>query len=167
MPAITTWRDKLLGCETAHQKLPRSPRSEILQTRWKLPGSRGEVLLSPRVWRELHHLSTRDWYLKPYSNSDVTGGQDHTHSVSKRAESDGIPQVVVQYHLHCTGEDETTLAGSSVISISGLCLPFETCPSKNLFQKLFGIEFHFDGHTYVCAISTFELALWFNLIESI
>jgi hypothetical protein len=48
-----------------------------------------------------------------------------------------------------------------------LCPPFEACPTRNLFQHFFGIKFHFDGHTYVCAISTFEFAHCFNLIENI
>jgi hypothetical protein len=90
-----------------------------------------------------------------------------TVSAPKLAESDSVPHVVVKYNIHCAGNDTTILAGSSVISTSGLCQPFEACPNKNLFQQFFGIEFHFDGHTYLCAISTFEFACCFNLIDSI
>ncbi len=42
-------------------------------------GSRGVVLLSPRVWKGCQQLSTTDWYLMHYSNPSVTGGQKHTH----------------------------------------------------------------------------------------
>jgi hypothetical protein len=43
-------------------------------------GTRGVVLLSPKVWKGCHCLGTRDWYLMHYSNPFVTGGQKHTHS---------------------------------------------------------------------------------------
>ncbi len=87
--------------------------------------------------------------------------------VPKPAELDGVPHVVVKYNLHRAGEDTTILAGSSVVSTSGLGPPFEACPNRNLFQQFFGIEFNFDNHTYVHAISTFEFARCFNLIDSI
>jgi hypothetical protein len=90
-----------------------------------------------------------------------------TVSSPKPAESDGVPRVVVRYNLHRTGEDTTILAGSSVVSTSGLCPPFKACPNRNLFQQFFGVKFNFDNHTYVHAISTFEFARCFNLIDSI
>ena len=65
-------RDKILGCGTGHQQLPRSPTTEIRQTLGNFPGSRGEVLPSPRVWRGHQQLSTRDWNLELHSNSAVT-----------------------------------------------------------------------------------------------
>jgi hypothetical protein len=75
--------------------------------------------------------------------------------------------VTILYHLHCADEDATIFAGSSILSQSSLCLLFEACPTRNLFQQFFGIKFHFDGHTYVHAISTFEFACCFNLVENI
>ena len=50
-------------------------------------------------------------------------------SAPKPAESDGVPCAVVKYNLHRTGEDTTIRAGSSVVSTSGLCPPFEACPN--------------------------------------
>jgi hypothetical protein len=82
-------------------------------------------------------------------------------SAPKQAELDCIPHVVIQYNMHRASED------ASVISTSGLCLPFKACLNRNLFQHFFGIEFHVDSHTYVHAISTFEFAHCFNLIDSI
>jgi hypothetical protein len=79
-----------------------------------------------------------------------------TMSVLKQAETDVTPHIVVLYYLHCTDKDATILAGSSVLSISGLCPPFKACPNRNLFQHFFGIKFTFNGHTYVHAISTFK-----------
>ncbi len=90
-----------------------------------------------------------------------------TVSAPKQAKTDGASHIAVLYNLHCTGEDTTILAGSSVLSISGLCPPFEACPNRNLFQHFFGIKFAFNGHTYVCSISTFEFVHCFNLIKSI
>ncbi len=88
-------------------------------------------------------------------------------SAPKRAESDCIPHVVIQYNMHRAGKDAAILDGLSVISTSGLCPPFEACPNRNLFQHFFGIKFHFDSHTYVWAISTIKFALCFNLINFI
>jgi hypothetical protein len=85
----------------------------------------------------------------------------------KPAKSDSAPPVVVKYNLHRAGADTTILAGSSIVSTSGLCPPFKACPNQNLFQQFFGIKFNFDNHTYVCDISTFEFACCFNLINSI
>jgi hypothetical protein len=62
--------------------------------------------------------------------------------------------VMTKYHLHRANSDATILAGSSVLFSGGLCLPFESCPNRNLFQQFFGIEFIHDGHTHVRAIST-------------
>jgi len=75
--------------------------------------------------------------------------------------------VVIKYHLHRADSDATILAGSSVLSSGGLCPPFESCPNRNLFQQFFGIEFIHDGHTHVRAISTYEFAHCFGLVESI
>jgi hypothetical protein len=66
--------------------------------------------------------------------------------------------VVIKYYLHCKESDDTILAGLSVLSGDSVCPPFESCPNKNLFQQFFGLEFHHDGHTYVCAISTYKFA---------
>ncbi len=88
-------------------------------------------------------------------------------STPKLAESGNTTPITILYHLHCADEDATILARSSVLSQLSLCPPFEACPTRNLFQQFFGIEFHFDGHTYVRAISTFEFACCFNLVENI
>jgi hypothetical protein len=88
-------------------------------------------------------------------------------SAPKLAESDSIPHVLIKYNPRHAGKNATILAGASILSISDLCPPFEACPNKNLFQHFFGIEVPFDSHTYVLAISTFELACCFNLIKSI
>jgi hypothetical protein len=75
--------------------------------------------------------------------------------------------VVIKYHVHCKGSDSTLLAGSSILSGDSVCLLFESCPNQNLFQHFFGLEFHHDGHTYVCAISTYKFARCFNLIDKV
>ncbi len=75
--------------------------------------------------------------------------------------------VAVKYHLHCADLDATILAGSTVLSTGGLFPPFESCPNRNLFQQFFGIEFIHNGHTHVRAISTYEFACCFGLVELI
>jgi hypothetical protein len=75
--------------------------------------------------------------------------------------------VTIKYHLHRADSDDTILAGSSVVSSGGLCPPLESCPNRNLFQQFFGIEFIHDSQTHVRAISTYEFARCFGLVESI
>jgi hypothetical protein len=90
-----------------------------------------------------------------------------TASMPKPAKLGGTPPITILYHLHCADADATILAGSSVLLQSSLCPPFKAFPTRNLFQHLFGIKFHFDSHTYVHAILNFEFAHCFNLIENI
>ncbi len=75
--------------------------------------------------------------------------------------------VVIKYYLHHANSDATILAGSSVLSSGGLCPPFKSCPNWNLFQQFLGIEFIHKGNTHVRAISTYEFACCFGLVESI
>jgi hypothetical protein len=57
-------------------------------------GSRGVVLLSPRVGRDVNEMGTRDWYHMNYITPSVTGGQKHTQveiffeSVFKKSKCD-------------------------------------------------------------------------------
>jgi hypothetical protein len=88
-------------------------------------------------------------------------------SAPKQAKLGSITPIMILYHLHCVDKDATILDRSGVLYQLSLCPPFEACPTRNLFQHFFGIKFHFDGHTYVRAISTFEFACCFNLIENI
>ncbi len=81
VPAMIWW-GRSLG--------PTSSCHGILYTRYyrlvgtfssKPPGgSRGVVLLSPRIWKGCQRLGTRDWYLMHFSNPSVTEGQKHTHT---------------------------------------------------------------------------------------
>jgi len=40
-------------------------------------------------------------------------------------------------------------------------------PTRTCFSRFFGIKFHHDSHTYVCAISAYEFTCCFNLTEQI
>ena len=90
-----------------------------------------------------------------------------TASIPKCANSSMSPQIMVKYYLHRHGQDDSILAGSSVLSRESVCPPFESCPNQNLFQQFFGIEFHYNDHTYVRAISTYEFTRCFRLVDNI
>jgi hypothetical protein len=90
-----------------------------------------------------------------------------TASIPKCADPSMSPQVMVKYYLHRHGQDDSILAGSSVLSWESVCPPFESCPNQNLFQQFFGIEFHYNDHTYVHAISTYEFTRCFGLVDNI
>ena len=53
------------------------------------------------------------------------------------------------YCLRWAESSALTAAGSLVLHPSSLCPTLEWCENQNLFQQLFGVEFHNDGHTYV------------------
>jgi hypothetical protein len=90
-----------------------------------------------------------------------------TASIPKCANPSMSPQVMVKYYLHRHGQYDSILAGSSVLSQESVCPPFESCPNKNLLQQFFGIEFHYNDHTYVRAISTYEFTRCFRLVDNI
>jgi hypothetical protein len=64
--------------------------------------------------------------------------------------------VMLKYHIHCAGSNESILVGSDVISVDGLCLAFNACPNSNIFHTYFRVEFNYNGHSYIQAISLFE-----------
>jgi hypothetical protein len=90
-----------------------------------------------------------------------------TVSTPKLAASTKSPFPFIKYHLHRQDANSSIFAGSSILSTDGLCPPFKACPNQNMFQQFFGIEFHFEGHTYVCAISAYEFTRCFRLMEQI
>ena len=68
------------------------------------------------------------------------------------------PGVLVKYYLHGRHSEESMLAGAAVVLLDGLCPPFDVSPKKNMFQHLFGIEFHYENHSHICGISPLEFA---------
>jgi hypothetical protein len=106
-----------------------------------------------------------------YGKNDENFNQDDTSkmivSLSKPANSTNGPCPIIKYHLHWQDANGSIFAGSSILSTDSLCPPFKACPNQNMFQQFFGIEFHFEGHTYVCAISAYEFTRCFGLKEHI
>ncbi len=75
--------------------------------------------------------------------------------------------VDIKYYLHGHGSDESSLSGSAVISVDNLCPPFDAGTNQNMFQHLFGMEFHFENHTHVHGISPFEFAHCFGFTDNL
>ncbi len=73
----------------------------------------------------------------------------------------------VRYYLHNPNTDTSVTLGSEVISVDRLCPVFNACPSRNIFQHYFGIEFHDEDHSYVCAISSYEFVRCFGFTNHI
>jgi hypothetical protein len=63
-----------------------------------------------------------------------------------------------------TGQEASTVCSSFLDS---LCPPFNSFPNTNLFQHLFGVEFHCHGHTYIRAISPFKFISCFGLMDNL
>ncbi len=106
-----------------------------------------------------------------YGKDDVNFNKDKNSTMiattPKPAISTDSNHVHVKYHLHRDNANGSILAGSSVLSGDSLCPSFEACPNRNLFQQYFGLEFHHDGHTYVCAILTYKFTCCFDLIDKL
>jgi hypothetical protein len=75
--------------------------------------------------------------------------------------------IMLKYHIHRAGSDETILVGSDVISVDGLCPAFNACPNSNIFQTYFGIEFKYNGRSYIQAISPFESVRCHSFIDQL
>ncbi len=81
------WRGRSLGCGTA-QKAAATEPSKIPQTCWNLlmwnspilRGTRGIVLLSSWVWKDVNGWALEIGISCTYSNPVVTGGWKHTHT---------------------------------------------------------------------------------------
>ncbi len=85
----------------------------------------------------------------------ITLPKSATHSPSS---------VHLKYHIHHAGSDNSILVGLDVISVDGLCPAFNAYPNLNIFQAYFGVKFHYDGHSYICAISPFEFVRCFGFL---
>jgi hypothetical protein len=133
----------------------------------KSPPAITPLSISLYVWEPFNRL---EHYIS-FRQDDVDFNKDETckmrASIPKPTDTSSSTGVVFKYHLHCKGSDDTILAGSSILSGDSVCPPFESCPNQNLFQQLFGLEFHYDGCTYVRATSTYEFACFFNLINKV
>ena len=62
--------------------------------------------------------------------------------------------VKTAYCFRRAGSSASTTAGSLVLHPSSCCPLLEWCKNQNLFQHLYGLKFHCDGHTYVQPILT-------------
>ncbi len=76
----------------------------------------------------------------------------------------GVP---IKYFIHGHGADESTLCSSAIVSTDGLCPAFDAGGNQNMFQHLFGIEFHYDNHTRVRGVSPFEFAWCFGFVDNL
>ena len=75
--------------------------------------------------------------------------------------------VIIKYSIHRPDSDDTVLVGSEVLSVDGLCPAFNACPNSNIFQTYFGIEFNYEGHSYIRTISSYEFVRCFNFIDQL
>ncbi len=75
--------------------------------------------------------------------------------------------VNLKYHIHRAGSNKSILVGLEVISVDGLCPAFNACSNPNIFQTYFGVEFNYDGHSYIRAISPFEFTRCFGFTDQL
>ena len=75
--------------------------------------------------------------------------------------------VIIKYSIHRPDSDDTEPVGSEVLSVDGLCPAFNACPNSNIVQTYFGIEFNYEGHSYIRAILSYEFVRCFNFIDQL
>jgi len=75
--------------------------------------------------------------------------------------------VTLSYNLHRDWDNPAVLVGSSVVDVDGLCPHFNPNVNVNLFGHYFGVKFVAEGHTYVRAISPFEIVSCFWLTDEL
>jgi hypothetical protein len=130
----------------------------------KTPPSMNPQPIDSFIWEPFNYIKH---LLSPGRDDDEFDAKKMIATIPKPITCQQSRSVMIKYHLHHANSDTTILAGSSVLSTGGLCPPFESCPNRNLFQQFFGIKFNHDGHTHVCAISTYKFSRCFSLVESI
>jgi hypothetical protein len=75
--------------------------------------------------------------------------------------------VIIKYFIHHPDSDDTVLVSLEVISINGLCSVFTTCHNSNIFETYFGLEFNYEGHSYIQAILSNEFVYCFDFIDQL
>ncbi len=75
--------------------------------------------------------------------------------------------IIIKYSIHQQDSNNTVIVGSEVITVHGLCPAFNACPNSNIFQTYFGLKFHYDGHSYIRAISSYKFVHCFNFINQL
>ncbi len=79
----------------------------------------------------------------------------------------GVNGVQVKYFFHCHDDNPANLVGSAVVSVNGLCPPFNPIANTNVLGHYFGIKFKHNGNTYVRTISPFEFVSCFRLTNKL
>jgi hypothetical protein len=133
----------------------------------KTPPSTNPSPIGSFIWEPFNRPEHPLCYGKDDKKFNKDDASTMTVSTPKLADSTKSPCPMIKYHLHRQDANGSIFVGSSILSTDSLCLPFKACPNQNMFQKFFGIEFHFEGHTYVCAISAYEFTCRFRLMEQL
>ncbi len=133
----------------------------------KTPPSTAPHPIGSFIWEPFNSPEHSLCYGRNYDSFNKDDTSMMIVSAPKPATSTISSCVKINYHLHQHNVNGSIFAGSLVISKDGLCPPFDACTNQNMFQQFFGIKFHFEGHTYVRAISAYEFTRCFRLMEQI
>jgi hypothetical protein len=155
--------DSCLVITAVHSSCSSTVKPVILKT----PPSTNPSPIGLFVWEPFNRPEHSLCYGKDDKKFNKDDASMMTVSTPKLAESTKSPCPMIKYHLHRQDANGSIFAGSSILSADSLCPPFEACPNQNMFQQFFGIEFHFEGHTYVRAISAYEFTRCFRLMEKL
>jgi hypothetical protein len=155
--------DSCLVITAVHSSCSSTVKPVILKT----PPSTNPSPIGLFIWEPFNRPEHSLCYGKDDKKFNKDDASMMTVSTPKLAESTKSPCPMIKYHLHRQDANGSIFAGSSILLADSLCPPFEACPNQNMFQQFFGIEFHFEGHTYVRAISAYEFTCCFRLMEKL
>ena len=150
-----------------------STASDVMPIQLRTPPSTPLRRLADFIWAPFNRPEMSISFGKddPSFNMDA-----HPHSNAPKlvpceplpnAQTGTSTHLKIKYHLLRDGCESEPAIGSSVYSMDSLCPTFQSSPTSNIFQHYFGVEFLHDAHTYVRAISPFEFATCFGLVDDL
>jgi hypothetical protein len=131
----------------------------------KWPPSVPTFPLGKFIWEPFNQLEHAISLARDDANFDNQNLQLKVSTLKSTQNNDR--SVIIKYSIHHPDSNDTVLVGLEVMSVDGLCQAFNTCPNSNLFQTYFGLEFNYEGQSYIRAILSYKFACCFNFIDQL
>ncbi len=143
-------------------------QSKVKKLQFQMPPSPKPVPLAAFLWPPFNKKEFGIYFVK----DDESFNDGSTPALMVTLPSSSILAsmfcgVSPAYFLHSVNSDATILNGAAILSPHSLCLAFDGSSTTNLFKCHFGVEFHYEEHTYVRAISPFEFTSCFGLMDNL
>jgi hypothetical protein len=160
--------DSVVGTVSVIIGIHTSTQSKVDPLLFQTPPTRRPLTLASFIWPA---FNKPEYKLSLAVSDDSFVNDDTSDTIASMPTPSVVASlpagITVLYHLHTRSTGPGSLNGSAVLSLDSLCAPFDGAPNANLFGHHFGIEFHYDDHTYVRAILPFEFTSCFGLTDDL